>query len=307
MVQLSQFATDSHLSAQNAHELEELVDYLKQSHSFDFTGYKRSSLMRRLSKRMQQVGIKGYRDYINYIKVQPQEFTHLFNTVLINHTSFFRDRLVWDYLTQQVIPQIVASKEPNAAIRVWSAGCASGEEAYTLAIVLAEVLGEKQFRRVQIYATDIDEDALNQARLGTYTTAKVTGIPPTLLKKYFNCTADSYSFRQDLRGSVLFGRHNLIDAAPMLGIDLIVCRNVLMYYNPEAQRKILSRLHDALCDNSFLLLGQVERISPKTQSFTQVDSNQRIYQKTSKRREHVFWGGRSENMPTPHIKFSLSR
>ncbi|HEY9658592.1 MAG TPA: CheR family methyltransferase, partial [Allocoleopsis sp.] len=150
-------------------EFEALLDYVKRSRGFDFTGYKRPSLMRRVNKRMQSVEIEGYSNYLDYLEVHPDEFIHLFNTLLINVTAFFRDRPAWDYICSEIIPRILSRKESNESIRIWSAGCASGEEAYTIAIAVVETIGIEQFcNRVKIYATDVDEDALNQARQATY-------------------------------------------------------------------------------------------------------------------------------------------
>ena len=125
-------------------EFEALLDHVKRDRGFDFTGYKRSTLMRRVQKCMQAVGIESYSDYLNYLEVHPEEFAHLFNTIFINVTSFFRDYSAWEYISREIVPRIVARKEPNEPIRVWSAGCASGQEAYTLAIILAEALGSRQ-------------------------------------------------------------------------------------------------------------------------------------------------------------------
>src|SRR4051812_22892394 len=147
-----------------------LLGYLQATRGFDFHGYKPASLARRIRKRMDTVGVDGFARYQDYLEVHPDEFANLFNTILINVTSFFRDPAAWDTIRSVAIPQIMAAKAPGEAIRVWSAGCASGEEAYTLAMVLAEELGEEQFRsRVKIYATDIDEDALNTARHAVFT------------------------------------------------------------------------------------------------------------------------------------------
>ena len=136
-----------------------LLAYLKTSRGFDFTGYKPASLMRRIDKRMQTVGIAQYDNYMDYLEVNPDEFAELFNTILINVTEFFRDLPAWDYLAKELLPKILA-QQPTGPLRVWCAGCASGEEAYTLAILLAEAVGFAAFReRVKIYATDADEDA----------------------------------------------------------------------------------------------------------------------------------------------------
>ena len=150
---------------------------------------------------------------------------------------------------------------PTQPLRVWSAGCASGEEAYTLAMVLAEMLGPTEFRdRVKIYATDVDEEALTQARQASYTEREVRGVPPELLERYFEPTGGRYVFRKDLRRSVIFGRNDLVQDAPISRIDLLVCRNTLMYFNAETQARILARFHFALADGGVLFLGKAEML-----------------------------------------------
>ena len=142
-------------------DLEVLLDYLRRSRGFDFTGYKRTSLTRRIDKRIQDVGADGYLAYLDHLEVDPEEFTQLFNTILLNVTSFFRDPPAWEYLAAEIMPRLVAGKDDDEPIRIWSAGCASGEEAYTMAMVVAEALGPEAVReRVKIYATDLDEEAL---------------------------------------------------------------------------------------------------------------------------------------------------
>ncbi len=155
---------DPHESPEDA-GLETLLDYLKRSRGFDFTGYKRSSLLRRIEKRLQAVGVERYCDYLEYLEVLPDDFARLVTTILINVTAFFRDLSAWDFLAQEVVPHILKSKGDQDPIRAWSAGCASGEEAFSLAIVLVEALGLPAFReRVKIYGTDVDDEALHEAR-----------------------------------------------------------------------------------------------------------------------------------------------
>lgn len=261
-------------------EFEVLLEHLKQSRGFDFTGYKRSSLMRRIRKRMQEIAIEDYGTYADYLEVHPDEFTLLFNTILINVTSFFRDQSAWDYLAVEVIPRIVARKELNQPIRIWSAGCASGEESYSLAMALAETIGIEQFRkRVKIYATDADEEALIHARHAAYTARDLTNVPPALLEKYFEQSngGERYMFHKDLRRSIIFGRHNLVQDAPISRVDLLACRNTLMYFNAEAQAKILARFHFALQDGGFLFLGKAEMLLTHANSFAPVDLKRRIF------------------------------
>jgi two-component system, chemotaxis family, CheB/CheR fusion protein len=267
---------------------ESLLEYIQRSRSFDFTGYKRSSLIRRVDKRMQMVKIEGYIPYVDYLEVHPEEFRSLFDTILINVTGFFRDPPAWEILSEEILPRLVASKRPEEPIRVWSAGCASGEEAYSLAISLAETIGPAGFRdRVKIYATDVDESALAKARLAQYDEKDVQGIPPTLLSKYFEpINSSKHAFQKDLRRSVIFGRHDLIQDAPISRIDLLVCRNTLMYFNSETQSKILDRFHYALADRGFLFLGKAETLMTYNTMFVPVDLKRRIFAKVP-RGNHV--------------------
>lgn len=262
---------------------EALLTYLRQNHNFDFTAYKRPSLMRRVQHRMQMIKIGSYTDYHDYIKANPQEFNCLFSTIEINVTSFFRDINAWNYVAESVIPRIIAAKAAKEQIRVWNAGCASGEETYTLAILLAEALGVEQFcARVKIYSTDIDQEALSQARLGSYFSREVVGIPPTILEKYFEQVDDRYIFRQDLRRLLIFARHNIIEDAPMSKIDLLVCRNVLIYLGSESQTRALARFHFSLRNNGFLFLGTSEMLPVHTNFFTSINLRQRIFIKVPK-------------------------
>jgi chemotaxis methyl-accepting protein methylase len=173
-------------------ELENLLHSFKQVLQVDLTGYKRPSLLRRTLVRMQRVGVECYQDYFNLLQQQPDEVTHLLDTIYINFTDFFRDRPFWYYLANQIIPQIVASKVPDEPLRVWSAACATGEETYSLAMLLIEVLGIEQFRqRVQIYGTDVDADAILQACEGYYPAYKpaykAEAMPTAFQERYFEC------------------------------------------------------------------------------------------------------------------------
>jgi two-component system CheB/CheR fusion protein len=263
-------------------EFENLLSYLRQSRCFDFTGYKRSTLMRRVRKRMQYFSIESFEDYLDYLEVYPEEFSQLFNTILINVTSFFRDVSAWEFLGQEVLPNIVALKNNLEPIRIWSAGCASGEEAYTVAILMAEILGAEEFgKRVKIYATDLDEEALTQARQALYSVKDIQVLPPGLKDKYFEFTGNNYVFRQDLRRSVIFGRHDLLQDAPISRLDLLICRNTLMYFNSETQGRIMARFHFALNDTGYLFLGKAEMLLLHSNSFSSVNLKNRIFRKVS--------------------------
>ena len=271
-------------------EFEHLLKYLGQSRGFDFTGYKRPSLMRRVTQRMHTVNVEEFGDYVEYLEVHPAEFTFLFNTILINVTSFFRDEAAWKCLAESVLPGLVSSKSKDEPIRIWSAGCATGEEAYSIAMITAEALGKEGFRkRVKIYATDADEEALLIARQGTYTAKEIQGVPAALREKYFEIVAGRHFFNPELRRTVIFGRHDLIQDAPMSRLDLLLCRNVLMYFIPEIQRQVLSRFNYALNQDGYLFLGKAETLLLQSSLFVPIALKHRIFSKISQlsMRDHL--------------------
>ena len=271
---------------------EALLEHLKASRGFDFTCYKRTSLMRRVDRRMGQVGVGDYADYLDYFELHADEFTALFNTILINVTGFFRDAEAWRVLQEQVLPTLLAAKAPGVPLRVWSAGCASGEEAYTLAMVLAELVGIEEFRsRVKIYATDVDDEALSRGRHGAYTDREIQGVPDELRARYFDPVGGRHAFRKDLRRSVIFGRNDLVQDAPISRIDLLVCRNTLMYFTAEMQARILSRFHFALAEHGALFLGTAERLLSHRTLFQPTDLKQRMFRKVLRAHvpEHGFY------------------
>jgi two-component system CheB/CheR fusion protein len=259
---------------------EALLEFLKRSRGFDFTGYKRTSLERRFRRRMDAINCNSFGDYLDYLEVHPEEYEQLFDTLLINVTEFFRDAPSWEHLQQEVLPELLAAKEAGEAIRVWCAGCASGQEAYTTAMVLAELLDREAFLdRVKIYATDIDEDALAQARLATYSHKEAESIPEALREKYFERADQRLAFRKDLRRNVIFGRNNLVSDAPISRLDLLICRNTLMYFTAETQGQVLRHFHFALREHGVLMLGKSEMMISHRDVFTAIDLKKRIFRK----------------------------
>jgi two-component system CheB/CheR fusion protein len=263
-------------------DLEALLEYLYERRNFDFRAYKRASLSRRIYKRMQVVGIDDYQRYMEVLEANPGEFAELFNTILINVTGLMRDREAWDVLGKAVVPAIITSKPPDQPIRVWSAGCASGEEAYSLAVMFAEALGEDRFReQVKIYATDADTDALADARQGRY---RITDLEAALgeerTNRFFERDAHYGVFKSDLRRTLIFGRHDLVQDPPISRIDLISCRNTLMYFTVEVQVKVLTSFQFALNPGAYLFLGKSEALVTRTQMFEVVDLRQHIVRKS---------------------------
>ncbi len=269
-------------------ELDRLLEYIHDRRNFDFRGYKRASLSRRILKRMQAVGAEDYQRYTEMLEANPGEFRELFNTILINVTSLMRDPEAWQALAEEVIGPLVTQKGPLEPIRVWSAGCASGEEAYTLAVLLAEALGEERFRRsVKIYATDADAEALHVARHGRYPTSKLrAAFGEERTRRFFDEDGEESVFRADLRRALIFGRHDLVQDPPISRLDLISCRNTLMYFTSDVQMRILGNFHFALAPGGYLFLGKSEALVTRTGMFEPVDLRQHIFSRNG-RAPHV--------------------
>lgn len=265
------------------HDFEALIGYIQERRGVDFRGYKRTSLRRRISKRLEELGIADFAAYNAFLEAHPHEFVELLNTVLINVTSFFRDAEAWDVIRGEVIPSLLSRKhgpQRDGDLRIWSVGCASGEEPYSLAMLLSEALGPEEFgRRVKIYATDLDDSALSAARHAAYAPRDVEGVPPALLERYFERTNNHYTVIRDLRRSVIFGRHNVVHDAPISRISLLLCRNLLIYLDAETQDQVLPRLHYALLDDGVMFLGKAETQLARSKLFAPFDLKQRIFRK----------------------------
>ena len=259
---------------------EKLLLFLRDSRSFDFTGYKRPSLMRRVRHRMREIGSASFEDYQDVLQLQPSEFTALFNTILINVTSFFRDPEAWEQLRTEILPRVVEASG-SGQLRVWSAGCSAGQEPYTIAMLLHEEMGSSFRERVKIYATDVDEDALNCARQASYTERETRGLPESYRERYFDHVNGSYVVTPDLRRSVIFGRNDLTSDAPISRIDILLCRNTLMYLNAETQSRVVNRLGFALRPNGVLFLGKAEMLLNHQSVFRPIDLKRRFFRRVS--------------------------
>ncbi|WP_375431350.1 CheR family methyltransferase [uncultured Friedmanniella sp.] len=259
---------------------EALLGLLKDSRSFDFTGYKRPSLMRRVRHRMSELGMTSFEAYADVLQLQPEEFTALFNTILINVTSFFRDADAWEHLRDVLLPALLQRRE-SSSLRVWSAGSAAGQEAYSIAMLLHEALGNRFRARVKIYATDVDEEALSHARQASYTERELAGVPLEYRERYFDTVGDRFVVVPDLRHSVIFGRNDLTRDAPISRIDLLLCRNTLMYLNAETQDRVVSRLGFALRPDGVLFLGKAEMLLNHSTVFEAVDLKRRFFRRMS--------------------------
>ncbi|MCH9644605.1 MAG: PAS domain S-box protein [Gammaproteobacteria bacterium] len=258
--------------------LTNLIKQIQTARNIDFSGYKTTSLTRRIARRIEALGLMDFESYGDYLVAQPSEYNHLIDSLLINVSAFFRNHEAWQTIQKEVIPKII--ERAGDKIRIWSVGCATGEEAYTVAMLLAEYLGEDEFkRRVKIYATDIDVDALQKARCARYTEKDIELLPAGFLQKYFTQLDKDYIFKKDLRKIIIFGEHNIISDVPISKIHFISCRNLLIYLNMAAQKKVLHRLHYALGDGGFLLLGKAETLMINSQLFKSTNLRDRIFEK----------------------------
>jgi two-component system CheB/CheR fusion protein len=260
---------------------EALLEFVRDRRGFDYTSYKRPSLVRRVEKRMGEVGVASYEDYMTYLDGHADEFGSLFDTILINVTGFFRDPEAWEYIAEEVVPKVVAEREDDP-IRIWSAGCATGEEAYTAAMLFHRVIGDEGFyRRMKIYATDVDEKALGKGRHAAYSERALEQVPEAFRERYFQPVDGHYVLRSDLRRSVIFGRSDLVRDPPISRVDLLISRNTLMYFGREAQDRIIRNFFFALRRDGFLFLGKAEALQSSADLFTPANLGRRIFVKAA--------------------------
>jgi two-component system CheB/CheR fusion protein len=259
--------------------LKDLLQEFAEQRNFDFRGYKKTTLERRFRRRMFQLNIATYAEYGKYIGQHPEEVNRLLNTILINVTEFFRDPPAWEILRHELLPPILKQINPGHSFRAWSAGCASGEEAYSIAILLSEYFGARiRDYDIKIYATDIDEEELNSARRGEYSQEAIRKIRPEWREKYFR-GKDQLRVNREIRRLVIFGKSNLAQDAPISHVNLLVCRNLLIYFDSDLQKQILTRLHYALEPDGILFLGKSESQLANSQQFQRLNARWRIFRR----------------------------
>jgi two-component system, chemotaxis family, CheB/CheR fusion protein len=273
--------------------VENVIERIRAARNFDFRNYKRAALQRRLERRMAACHCASLPDYVALLEREPAEFDALIASILIKVTGFFRDPEMWDVLSRKVIPRLLAEKPAGEEIRVWCAGCATGEEAFSLAILLADALGPAlQNQDVKIFGTDVDEQAIAFARRGVYSRAQLEGVSPATVKKWFVDEGGGVALRKEIRRAVVFGINNLVADAPISRLDLLLCRNVFIYMDGELQNRVLTHFHYALRRNGVLVLGKSELIPFAAKLFEPLDLQRRIYRKDRGReaalaREHL--------------------
>jgi len=262
-------------------QLRRVLAHLRIRTGHDFSKYKRSTILRRIARRIQVTRTKDLKDYYDFLRENPDEVQALLSDLLISVTTFFRDRAAFDALRAQALPQIFANKQPNDALRVWVPGCATGEEAYSLAMLLIEEFMHHELRpQIQVFASDMDSRALAQAREGMYPAAIEADVSEERLRRFFTREKDGYRVRQEVRDMVLFASHDLLKDPPFSRVDLISCRNLLIYLDRELQEQVIGTFHYALNAGGYLLLGSSETADNPPGLFRFVDRNARIYQST---------------------------
>ncbi len=248
----------------------------------DLGQYREKCLKRRIDVRLRATGARTYFEYMAVLKKDPSEYDRLFDALTINVTNFFRDRSTYRVIEETVIPELVSSKKKQGKkiIRVWSAGCASGEEPYSIAILFYKILGERiGDYLISIYATDIDEKVIEKAIRGEYNTGAVSEVDEKILKLYFNRNL-KYSLKEEIKQMVRFKRHDLISDRLLAHLDVILCRNVLIYFSRDLQMRLFDKFCEALNRGGYLILGKTESLAGESAGlFQPVSMRERIYQK----------------------------
>ena len=263
--------------------LEKIFLLLRSQTGHDFSQYKRSTIVRRVERRMAVHQIDGLDDYLRYMQLTRGEADALFREFLIGVTSFFRDAEIFDEVQKHAIPQLFVGKAAGTTIRVWVPGCSTGEEAYSIAILLRERMEElKDSFKVQIFATDIDREAIDHARAGVYPASIVADVSPERLAHFFDQEqpdGSSYRVHKIIRDMLIFSEHDLIKNPPFSKLDLISCRNLLIYMGGELQKKLMPLFHYSLNPGGMLVLGSSESVGDFMNLFEPVERKSRIYQR----------------------------
>lgn len=257
---------------------QEIIKIMRHQRGVDFAYYKQSTIRRRIARRMALSKIISIKEYLKFLQEDKFALEDLFNDLLIPVTEFFRDTKIFQIMKEKIFPLLISKAEEGNTIRVWIAGCSTGEEAYTIAIALHEFLGDNlQGKEIQIFASDISEVAIAKARAGFYRKSQMRNVSENILTKYFTAKSSGYTIKQQIRNLCVFAVHNFLNDPPFAKMDLITCRNVFIYMDSLLQKKALSTFHYALKENGFLLLGKSETTAPAAELFQPVDKLGKIY------------------------------
>ncbi len=264
----------------HAHDLSEVCEVLEEATGHDFRHYKTSTLVRRISRRIHIAGAASTDDYVLVLRNDPEEARHLMRDLLIGVTCFFRDPLAFEALSEAALKPILETAP--SSVRIWAPGCGTGQEVYSLAMLVTELLDGKDVKpEVQIFATDLDDRALTVARRGIYPRSIASEVGAARLNRFFEPNGHRFQVSKELRKLVVFSPHNLISDPPFSRLDVISCRNLLIYLGPHLQKKLMSVFHYSLRDEGFLFLGSSESVAGHSELFRIVDAKHRIAQRKS--------------------------
>ena len=276
--------TDLNLGAKDKSSLEKIIGLLRVYTGNDFSSYKKNTVYRRIERRMTIHKIDKIASYVKFLNSNPKEIEILFKEMLIGVTSFFRDTQVWENLKENIIPDLLTRFEPGSILRAWVPGCSTGEEAYSLAIVFKEALEKINPHRrfsLQIFATDLDSEAIEIARKGVYPESISENVSDERLNRYFLKTNDGYIVNTEIREKVVFAHHNIIMHPPFTKIDILSCRNLLIYMEPELQRRMIGLFYYSLNPEGIMILGSSESLGAQNHLFTPLDLKWKIFRRAA--------------------------
>ncbi len=272
--------SEADLQTADEKELRRILVILLNKKGIDFSLYKQTTVNRRILRRMALNHKKNLQDYIQTLREEDKEVEQLYQDLLINVTNFFRDPLVFLALRKKVLPQVFKERKAGETVRIWVSGCASGEEAYSFAITIFEYTTKNAISvPFQVFATDLNPLAIAKARTGIYSPGSVENVSPELLKKYFLPTEGNFQVIKSIRDVCVFATHNMLSDPPFSRMDIVSCQNVMIYFEPNLQQKVLKTFHYALNPNGFLLLGKSETIGSNTDLFAHPDKELKVYTK----------------------------
>lgn len=291
--------TDAGVADKNG-ELKLILGYLRKETTVDFGQYKMTTVRRRISRRMLLNKIKSIKEYVGYIQKKPEEVKILFQDLLINVTGFFRDSEVHQFLKKTLFPKILKSKPEGEPLRIWVPACATGEEVYSIAMILLELKKTNIVNHpIQIFATDLSEPAITKARIGDYSADQLKSVSPHRLQRFYTKTSNGYRIIKELREMCVFATHNILTDPPFSKIDFISCCNLLIYLDVDAQRNVMQTFHYALKENSYLMLGKAETVGRSTELFIKINRKHKIYMRKERlgKRKLPVLTGRVINLP----------
>ena len=274
---------DPEMDSKNKSNLEKIIILLREQSGHDFSLYKKNTLFRRIERRKGVHQIDKIYDYVRFLQENPKEVEILFKELLIGVTNFFRDAAVWEFLKENVLPDLINRLPDGHVLRAWVTGCSTGEEAYSLAIIFKEALAKSKKHKsltLQIFATDLDNDAIEIARKGVFASNIVADVSPERISRFFVVEGEGYRVNTAIREMVVFAQQNVIKDPPFTKLDILTCRNMLIYMEPELQKKLMSLFNYSLNPDGIMLLGTAETLGSYNEGFESLNAKLKIFKRT---------------------------